>query len=197
MKLPIRIAVSISSREKALVFVIGLALLYAGFDLFFYGPEGREEQKLQQELQAMDGKIQESYGAVTSPGALAREIKMLERKLRFCEEVLDKQPPPGRQLEQLALLCRDLDVEIISLRPREAALTGSGFKQLFISMDVKCDFQTLAVCLAGIRRLPWFSIVESLDVQRAEEPSGALKATLVLRSFVTPGRGGPQGRQSQ
>jgi len=186
MALNFKINVSLTARERMIVLITLFGLIWFVFDFFFYGPKSREMEEIKRKIVTTENKIAESFIEILNPSGYASEIESMERKIRFCRKNLLRSQSSGKILEQLAGLCERLDIDIMSLRPRTKKLSSMKYHQVFITMDLKCDFKTVVRFMNALRALPVFTLVNALEIRRGKElPEHEFH--IVLETFLIPG----------
>ena len=174
--------VSLTSREKNILMVTALVIIYFLFDYFVYEPKNREGKKNNQALEEIDQKIQQHYRHIAGSASIAQEIRLVEKKVNFSKEKVSTSMPPVKFIEQLAGLCQKRNIEILSLKPRERKFPDRAYKQVLIDMDLKADFITVVQFINALKPLPVFTAIDELRIIR-DRDSPRLTLRLVLETF--------------
>ena len=179
----------LSFRETIIFFATLIVVLYFLFDFFLYSPKQKERSMAEQELAAMKQKIQDTLVFFSTQGNVVAEIAGMERKLSFYEEKFSKKEQFSRFLEQLAQQCKKLNMEVLALHPREEKFLPLGsaqteYRQVFIDMELRCDYRTVVLYMQALDTLPVFTIVEQLDIRR-DEKSPTVTCHIVLKTLFS------------
>jgi Tfp pilus assembly protein PilO len=174
--------ISLSSREKVVGQIVLVAVIFLVFDSFIYRPKSREGKRIEKEFEAIDQKIQENIKGISSLSGIKQEVQLLEKKFRFYNDNFSKPEKSGALLTQLARLCRNLNIEIIFLNPKEKGLSTPGYKHLYVEMELRCEFKTFVLFMSKLKSLTFFTIVDTMDIERTTG-SSSLTFNVVLETF--------------
>ncbi len=181
------LSVSLSRRERIIVFIAGFAVVWLLFDYMIFSPISREAEELQKELDKVEQKIQENYAAIINPESLHREIAKLEQKISFFEHHLPEAGKTGEVLTRFAELCNSGNIDVNSLNPRVVQLPEREYNQILVHMNMLADFKQIIVFMASLRSLEFFTIVEDFQIRREPGPRKRT-ASMVLKTFAVSSR---------
>jgi hypothetical protein len=181
--------IKLSLRETIISFTALLVVVYFFFDYFLYSPKLKQRASLQTELASIDQKLQETAAFLTVGSQVAVDVSRLEKKLSFYEEKFSTRESFVQFLEQLALQCQKLNMEIISLRPTEekavtADATRARYRQIAIDIQLHSDFHTMVRFMQAMEQLPIFTLVEQLTI-RKDAKSPAVTCQLILKTLIS------------
>jgi Tfp pilus assembly protein PilO len=181
--------IKLSFRETIITFTTLLVTLYFLFDYFLYSPKQKEYQALQQEFSSVSQKIQEALVFFSSQRNIAEEIRGLESKLTLYEEKFSKKEQFDKFLEQLAVQCRQLNMNLLTLQPKEEkvfpAQAGHGqYRQISIDMELQCDYRAAVLYIQALEQLPVFVTVDHLELRRDEQSPGIIFHVVLKTLFA-------------
>jgi Tfp pilus assembly protein PilO len=181
--------IKLSLRETIISFTALLVVVYFFFDYFLYSPKLKEQASLKTELSSIDQKLQETAAFLTVGTQVAVDVSRMEKRLSFYEEKFSTRESFVQFLEQLALQCQKLNMEIISLKPTEekaitADATHAQYRQIAIDIQLHSDFHTMVRFVQAMEQLPIFTLVEQLTI-RKDTKSPAVTCQLILKTLIS------------
>lgn len=181
--------IKLSPRETIISFTALLAVAYFIFDYFLYSPKLKEQSLLKTEISSVDQKLQETAAFLTSGAQVAVDVSRMEKRLAFYEEKFSTRESFVQFLEQFALQCQKLDMEIVSLKPtEEPAITDDAaqarYRQISIDIQLHGDFHTMVRFMQAMEQLPVFTLVDQLTLRR-DTKSPAVTCQLILKTLIS------------
>ena len=181
--------IKLSLRETIISFTALLVVFYFVFDFFLYSPKLKEQLSLRTELASVEQKLQETAAFLTSGSQVAFDVGRMEKKLSFYEEKFSTRESFAQLLEQLALQCQKLNMEIISLKPTEeqtvaADAAQARYRQISLDIQLRGDFLTMVRFMQAMEQLPIFTLVDQLTIRR-DEKSPAVTCQLILKTLIS------------
>jgi Tfp pilus assembly protein PilO len=181
--------IKLSPRETIISFTALLVAVYFIFDYFLYSPKLREQSSLKTEMASLDQKLQETAAFLTGGSQVAVDVSRMEKRLSFYEEKFSTRESFVQFLEQLALQCQKLNMEIISLKPTEEQMVTADakqarYRQISIDIQLHGDFSTMVHFMQAMEQLPVFTLVEQLTIRR-DEKSPAVTCQLILKTLIS------------
>ncbi len=154
----------------ALGLAIFLCLLYfiANKTLFKY------LERLKSGFESSQGKLQESQELARAFSNPQNTIAALEKKAQELKEmgITSRQLP--RLIQSLALSAAKLNINLISIQPREDIKSGNetlpaGVSKVFIELEMHCPYKLFAEYTKAISELPVTFIIEQFAMGKKEE----------------------------
>jgi Tfp pilus assembly protein PilO len=181
--------IKLSPRETIISFTALLVVGYFIFDFFLYSPKLKEQSSLKTEISSLDQKLQETAAFLAVGTQVAVDVSRMEKRLSFYEEKFSTRESFVQFLEQLALQCQKLNMEIISLKPTEeqtvtADATHAQYRQVSIDIQLHSDFHTMVRFMQAMEQLPIFTIVHQLEIRR-DEKVPVVTCHLVLKTLIS------------
>ncbi|OGX31973.1 MAG: hypothetical protein A3G37_00535 [Omnitrophica WOR_2 bacterium RIFCSPLOWO2_12_FULL_46_30] len=152
-----------------------LFLLYfiAGKTLFKY------VERLKSEFASSQNTLQEAQDLVKAFSNPQKALEDMEKKARELKEmgVTSRQLP--RLIQSLALAASKLNINIISIRPREDIRSGdenlpAGVSKVFIELTLSCPYKLFAEYSKAVSELPVTFIVEQMSMEKKDEAEASL-----------------------
>ena len=152
-----------------------LFLLYfiAGKTLFKY------VERLKSEFASSQNTLQEAQDLVKAFSNPQKALEDMEKKARELKEmgVTSRQLP--RLIQSLALAASKLNINIISIRPREDIRSGdenlpAGVSKVFTELTLSCPYKLFAEYSKAVSELPVTFIVEQMSMEKKDEAEASL-----------------------
>jgi len=181
--------IKLSPRETIISFTALLVVVYFMFDFFLYSPKLKEQSSLRTALASVDQKLQETAAFLTGGSQVAFDVSRMEKKLSFYEEKFSTRESFVQLLEQFALQCQKLNMEIISLKPTEeqtvtADAAPARYRQISLDIQLRGDFPAMVRFMQAMEQLPIFTLVDQLTIRR-DEKSPAVTCQLILKTLIS------------
>jgi conjugal transfer/entry exclusion protein len=181
--------IKLSLRETIISFTALLVVFYFVFDFFLYSPKLKEQLSLRTALSSVDQKLQETAAFLTGGSQVAFDVGRMEKKLSFYEEKFSTRESFAQLLEQFALQCQKLNMEIISLKPTEeqtvtADAAQARYRQISLDIQLRGDFPAMVRFIQAMEQLPIFTLVDQLTIRR-DEKSPAVTCQLILKTLIS------------
>lgn len=148
-----------------------LFLLYftAGKTLFKY------LERLKSEFESSQNTLQEAQTLVKAFSNPQKALEDMEKKARELKEMgatTSRQLP--RLIQSLALAATKLNINIISIRPREDMRPGdenlpAGVSKVFIELTLSCPYKLFAEYTKAVSELAVTFIVEQMSMEKNDE----------------------------
>lgn len=191
----------LSAQKKINIVSAAVIAVFLIFLFFVYLPAQKTVARLKAELEETEGRIQEIESLLDKTKPLAENITMLKARYK---ELSNKFPEREEEaLRALSDLARNLNVEIISLRPSpKRLLLGQEDKALLIegkscrfcavTVEMRCDYANLVEYIEAVHNeLPAVVTVQSLralkenqDVPASLRVKPKLKVTLTFNLYL-------------
>jgi Tfp pilus assembly protein PilO len=153
--------------------------------LFAYHPVMVEQQRLDQEIAAMQDFL-------SSEASLRKESQQLKKYLgemeRRFEEAITRIPETVRETEflgQLSDLAGSSGLQMLDFRPI-GVVERSGYHELTINISAKADYISLCTFLHGLRNLDRLCQVTALNVTENAGSREAYLASMTVAVFFAP-----------
>lgn len=179
-------------REKILLLFCLIAVSFYFFDLFYYKQRVKRIKTMEEEIKAIDNKLQELTLLTKGIETSSSKVKELENKLRGLNEKTLKGEEFKAFLNHLAKESNPRLMRVISLKPveeeiptRERIKSIGKIKKINISMVLYSTFKKLQDYINEIEKLPFLIHIEGLQVERDEEIYPLLKVTLKINLFIS------------
>lgn len=155
--------------------VISLFLLYftAGKTLFKY------LERLKSELESSQNTLQEARTLVKAFSNPQKALEDMEKKARELKEMGATSRQLPRLIQSLALAATKLNINIISIRPREDIRPGdenlpAGVSKVFIELTLGCPYKLFAEYTKAVSILPVTFIIEQMSMEKKDESAASL-----------------------
>jgi hypothetical protein len=184
---------ALKSREKMFLLFVFVAVAIWAFDQLYYTPQSRKISGLKEEIKTAELKWNEFLLLTKGFESVEAEVSRLEKELHG---------PKGRVLSRdgfeafLRHLAREssrLQMKMISLIPQEEKAPSqeekkdpspSPYKKVHLQLVLHSGFNSLRTYLKAIEGLPFFLILNHLQVERDEKIFPLLKVTLGLTVYL-------------
>lgn len=152
-----------------------LFLLYftAGKTLFKY------LERLKSEFESSQNTLQEAQTLVKAFSNPQKALEDMEKKARELKEMGATSRQLPRLIQSLALAATKLNINIISVRPREDIRPGdenlpAGVSKVFIELTLGCPYKLFAEYTKAISELPVTFIIEQMGMEKNDEAEASL-----------------------
>ena len=175
------------------VYGLILILLY----IFLARPISLYSARLKSEMASQSQKIKEYEDLIRTYPNPEREIENIEKKIEELKNKLVSREQIPRIIQQLARKTNELNINTISIKPREdikppAGKTAQAVKKVYIEIVMLSPYQVVGDYLKAITELPLILTVESLSIEKKEKTfvksgiskTNKLLATLLLSAYM-------------
>lgn len=188
----------LKSREKILIFFVLIALAIWAFDHFYYTPQKKKMKLLKEEIRNAETRLQGSPFFAQSVNTIESEVTSLDKKLKVIIERILKDEESRAFLRYLARDSARLQMKLISLDIQEEKLSHNAeekltspfhYKKITTLIVLNTTYSALKAYLKGIEELPFLVTVDHLQIEKNENISLPLKATLRLDILIMSSSG--------
>ena len=180
----------IKKNRAIAIFLVVSIITISGVYFFLYRKKSIEIETLQYQLMPLLKQISDSEKMILRVPNPKREIKLLEERIdRLTEQAASKEEIP-KIIQQLAQKTSDLNIDVISIVPREdlKALAGQlpqGVSKVYIEIRVGCAYKLFSTYISEITNLTTLFTLEDLLIERdPDELTDILKIRLILSTYV-------------
>lgn len=175
----------VTKREKIIIWAAVYAVVLVCFHEFVYQPKEKELLRLQEEIKTVDLEIERIVRAIPGLRKSEQELTREQRRLSLLEKSTSGRQQILELLRQLAREAYRLNMDVISLEPREEPpLENSPYKRLTIVMNIQCSYRHLGLYLKGLIDLPGLVTVDGVQIVRDNQIFPKLQVKLTLSTFV-------------
>jgi MSHA biogenesis protein MshJ len=192
----------LSLRERVLVLLAAVALLWVVWESAFMGPLDRERRQRRQQLEVLRAEVQgleQSVEAIVAQGAadpesrsrqqieaLKQDIAKLDEQLAGTTSGLIAPREMGRVLEQVLRRTSQLTLHGLRTLPPESLLTAEppkpeGGAQIYrhgVELEVGGTYLEMLRLLEALEALPWKFFWDRAEFAIEDAPRGRLKLRL-------------------
>lgn len=162
--------------KKIETIIIGAAFLAALILLYAFPGQALFKQKkaLKEEFLASQGKLKESEGLIRAFPNPQKEIADIENKAQELRDMGASTRQLPRIIQLLALPANQLNINVISIRPREdinieAENLPPGVTKVHIELIMNCPYQLYAEYAKAVSKLPTSFILKRLSIEKRGE----------------------------
>lgn len=175
----------VTKREKIMIWAAISLVALVCFYGFFYEPKTKEVLRLQEEIKTVDLEIERIARAIPGLRKSEEELTREQRRLSLLEKSTSGRQQILELLRQLAREAYRLNMDVISLEPREEPpLENSPYKRLTIVMNLQCPYRHLGLYLKGLIDLAGLVTVDEVQIVRDNQIFPKLQVKLTLSTFV-------------
>lgn len=150
------------------VLILIVLYFFPGRFIFKYG------DRLKAEFQASQERLEASHALVRNFTNPQKAIEDIEKKAQELKEMGATARQLPKIVQSLALPAGKLNVNVISIRPREDIKTSEdnlppGISSAHIELVMTCPYKLFAEYLKAISQLPTTFIVERLSIEKTKE----------------------------
>lgn len=147
--------------------IVGL-YFFPGRLIFKYG------QRLKAEFQESQVRLQASHALVRNFSNPQKAIEDIEKKARELKEMGTASRQLPKIIQSLAHPASALNINVISIRPREDIKTGDenlppGMSSARIELVMSCPYKTLGEYLRAVSKLSTACVIEQLSIEKMKE----------------------------
>lgn len=131
-------------------------------------------ERLKSGFASSQGKLQEAQELARAFSNPQNTIEALEKKAQELKEmgITSRQLP--RLIQSLALSAAKLNINLISIQPREDIKSGNeilpaGVSKVFIELEMRCPYKLFAEYTKAVSELPVTFIIEQFAMEKNEE----------------------------
>lgn len=165
------------SREKIMIFLAVLAVVFWGYDRFYYMPQKKKFMEYKAEMAATDSKIEQAMALRQGVETIEKEISHLEKELQVYHKRLIQGEEIRAFLNQLAKDCARLKIKVVSLSPQEEKESegkeqkekAAKYKKVMVRMAMYATYKSLENFINNIEHLPFLISLEQVKIERKEE----------------------------
>ncbi|MGQ9570605.1 MAG: hypothetical protein ACUVUQ_07150 [Thermodesulfovibrionales bacterium] len=188
----------LKSREKILIFFALIALSIWAFDHFYYTPQKKKIMQLEEEIKNADLRLKESPFFAQSVESIESEVASLDEKLKVIIDRTLKDEESRTFLKYLAressrlqmkLLSLDIQQEELSKPAEEKTASQIQYKKITALMVLNTTYSALKAYLKDIEELPFLVTIDHLQVEKNNNVSLPLKATMGLDILIISASG--------
>lgn len=188
----------LKSREKILIFFALIALSIWAFDHFYYTPQKKKIMQLKEEIKNADLRLKESPFFAQSVESIESEVASLDEKLKVIIDRTLKDEESRTFLKYLAressrlqmkLLSLDIQQEELSKPAEEKTASQIQYKKITALMVLNTTYSALKAYLKDIEELPFLVTIDHLQVEKNNNVSLPLKATMGLDILIISASG--------
>ena len=178
-----------------LLLFVFVAIAILVFDQFYYTPQSRKISKLKEEIKATELKWNEFLLLTKGFESVEAEVSRLEKELQGSRGRALSRDRFEAFLRHLAQESNRLQMKMISLITQEEKAPSqeekkepspSPYRKVNLQMVLHSDFNSLGNYLKAIEELPFFVVINHLQVERDEKIFPFLKVTLGLTVYLVP-----------
>jgi Tfp pilus assembly protein PilO len=175
----------VTKREKTIIWAAVYVVVFVCFHEFVYQPKEKELLRLKEEIKTVDLEIERIVRAIPGLRKSEEELTREQRRLSLLEKSTSGRQQILELLRQLAKEAYRLNMDVISLEPREEPpLENSPYKRLTIVMNLQCPYRHLGLYLKGLIDLPGLVTVDGVQIVRDNQIFPKLQVKLTLSTFV-------------
>ena len=176
-----------------LIYFAVLVLIY----IFIALPISRRSDRLRSELGLQNKTLKEYEDLIRSYPNPEKEIEMIEAKIEELKVKAASREPIARIIQQLARKTNELNINTLSIRPKEDIRYAQeqlpeGVSKVYIEIVMLSTYKVVGDYLKALTELPIILTVESMSIQKQQEiplsqsASGdvELLVTLLLSAYM-------------
>ncbi len=169
--------------------IVSLAVIGASY-VWLYVPKSKQVRQLAESLPALHERINEYQLMVQRVPDPDRAIDELQHRVERLKERAASREEVPRMIQQLAQQSGTLDVEIVSIAPREdlKEQEGSlpeGVSKVYIEVSLRCPYDALGRYIESLGGLPTLFTIEDLNVGKDDaETTGFLDVQMIVSTYV-------------
>ncbi|MBU0759941.1 MAG: type 4a pilus biogenesis protein PilO [Candidatus Omnitrophica bacterium] len=176
---------------KEIILATGISIIAISMTYYLlYVPKARQIAGLQKETKSFHEDIEEMEKMICRVPNPKKEIEVLgERLQKLKEKATDKEQTP-RIIQQLFQKTGELNIEVISINPREETGESSidipeGVGKIYVEIKIRCSYKTLLAYIEALNHLPLLFTLEDLSIEKAgKEASENVEVLLLLSAYV-------------
>jgi Tfp pilus assembly protein PilO len=174
-----------TKREKMMIGAAVATIVLMSFYMFVYEPKKKEMLRLKEEIKTADLQIEKIVTAIPGLKKSEEELAREQRRLSLVKKTISGGEQVLELLRQLAREAYRLNMDVISLEPREELPPEkSPYQRLTIVMNIQCRYRHLGLYLRGLIDLPGLVTVDELQIVRDNQIFPKLQTKLTLSTFV-------------
>jgi Tfp pilus assembly protein PilO len=182
----------IGKAKKLIILVVTSVFVLLAASYLLYIPKARHIHRLQRELREVYRQIEQierMVARVPNPQEAIAELRQRQEKMK--EKVSEREHIP-RIVQQLVQNTKELDIEVISIRPleQEAIRTyktsqdlPEGVNKVYMEIRIRCSYRSLGSYIRGLNNLPLLLTIESLSIDK-EAGAGKLLVHIILSAYI-------------
>ena len=167
--------INISDRERWLLFIIVLLIGFYIFFQFLYVPRADEVGILKARLSKQKLRL----------NTIEQKVKLLKAlELRPLEKLRAKKTKEEQTIEALRYISStisNLDIDLLSIRPRPEEKSMGSAKVVFIDMTILGRYNTVYRFMQAFEMLPILIMVDSMTMSKTD--SNLLKISMVVSVY--------------
>ncbi len=196
----------LKSRERILIDLAVVAMVFWAFATFYYTPQSRKIRALREELKTAHLRMAESLQLTRGVETLEAEVLRQEEALKRLGERTLRGEEFRAFLRHLARESNSPQMKVVSLAPQEEtflspegkkASSTSPYKKVAVQMVLHSTFPKLGAYLKGIENLPFLISVDNIQIEKNEEIQPLLKVSIGLSMYVIEESKGVKGARDQ
>jgi Tfp pilus assembly protein PilO len=174
-----------TKREKIMIVAAATTIVLMSFYVVVYEPKKKEIVRLQEKIKTVDLQIEKITKAIPGLKKSEEELTQEQRRLSLVRKTISGGEQVMELLRQLAREAYRLNMDVISLEPREELPPEkSPYQRLTIVMNIQCQYRHLGLYLRGLIDLPGLVTVDELQVVTNNQILPKLQVRLTLSTFV-------------
>lgn len=184
-------AINLVQKNRAILIGFGLSVgvIVAAYFLL-YLPKSQQAHDLAVSLQPLHRQIEEYQAMTARVPNPDRAVQELQNRIRRLKEQAASREEVPRIIQQLAQHTGTLDIEVVSITPREdlkepEGVLPEGVSKVYVEVSLRCPYDILGRYIETLADLPTLFTVEDLRVEkRAAETTSVLEVYLIVSTYV-------------
>ena len=180
----------LSTREKIIVGIVAVVLVGFLVNHFVLEPQGKKMSQLRKELASLNEQANSIGPKLVEFNQLNSELVRKKQQLAELEQALPQKAETAEVINKVSTQARASGLQIRQIRPQKSTMlrTRGGklgeFRQLFLNLSIRGQYEQLGDFLAGLEQQPFYVQVAELHMSKREKREQRLEIQLKLEIVV-------------